>query len=201
MQEKVLAAFDATDPTAAQVLQQLEEMKRKAIYEFAGPDGGQSHVNIVAEWVKAVKTDRAPTFRAVKDDQFLVQAQSKLKCLLRVTEKYTGQTCKSKETVHVGDDAMSYLLAAVEAKVQNQEAISLADLKAFDTWQFLMAEDGKAKHKAWVTACFKKAGSAQTKVAKQDATPAACSVKREAAASSASASSSSIANLFKRRRV
>ena len=60
----------------------------------------------------------------------------------------------------------------------------------------------KAKRKAWVTACFQKAGSTQTKVAKQEASSGSSSMKREAAASSSgSATSSSTANLFKRRRV
>jgi len=56
---------------------QVDKLKNTALYMFASRNS-QSDVNVVCEWVRALASNRQPTFVAVLDDLFLLVVQQRM---------------------------------------------------------------------------------------------------------------------------
>ena len=150
---------------------QVDKLKNTALYMFASRNS-QSDVNVVCEWVRALASNRQPTFAAVLDDPFLKEVQERMSCMLRVTT--SGESSDIAPNMLCGSAAMTYLLKQTTKKVADGEAVPVQDLQIFNTYAWLMGKGDAVKHESWVKAAFQAAGS-EVKVATKDGLAAASS--------------------------
>jgi len=150
---------------------QVDKLKNTALYMFASRNS-QSDVNVVCEWVRALASNRKPTFVAVLDDPCLKEVQQRMSCMLRVTTR--GESSDIAPNMLCGSAAMTYLFKQTTKKVADGEAVPLQDLQIFNTYAWLMGKGDAVKHESWVKAAFQAAGS-EVKVATKDGLAAASS--------------------------
>lgn len=149
------------------------------LYTFAARDV-QSDVNVVSEWCKAVAAHRKPDFIATKFNTFLTEVQDLMKFLL--TARPSGaSTGSGPAEIWSGEKAMAFMLKAAADKVKAGSVLSLADLKIFDTFHWLMNPEQITLHSTWMKAAFSAGGSALVSVK--------ASVEQSASSSSSSAAS------------
>lgn len=159
-------------------------------------------MNVVGEWVEALACDRRPTFAAVKDSNFLSQAQSRMQHLLKVEVPGEGDGAAPKTLT--GEAAMAHHIRDMIARVAAGASVGLTDLQVFDTFFWLMSRAQADTHAAWVKTAFAKAsGAATTSVAPRTTTPeaepqGAVSAKKKKAAQDLADTTMS---LFKRKKV
>ena len=186
---------------AAEVVSQLEDMKRTPAYEYAEEDA-QSSVTIPLEWASAVAGQRQPSFKALKDSNYLKDIQGFMHQMLMYSvdppsEGSSKDQVPVAEPVCYGIQAMEKLFGAMDLRVKTAAVnapIDLGDLKVFDTFAFLMNASQKATQREWIGKCFKSHGArASAQAPPQPQTKTA--VKKEAAREGSSTSS-----LFKKKR-
>lgn len=123
LQGLVLEALPTKEATkeAGQVLLDIEKVKAGAVYGFVGTEV-QSMVNIVHEWIRAVSTQRQPSFKAVKPGSFLERARNRMEWLV-VAEEPASESTGGAAVVHKGKAAIDYLMRQVQADLAQHQAI------------------------------------------------------------------------------
>ena len=144
---------------------------------------------------------RQPSFKALKDNTYLKDIQGFMHQMLmhRIDPPSEGG---SKDAVPVAEvlyglKAMEKLFEAMDLRIKTAAAnapIDLGDLKAFDTFAFLMNAAQKTSQKEWVGKCFKSHGARAS--AQAPLQPQAKPVPRKHAPGEGSSTSS----LFKNKR-
>lgn len=144
------------DKPLADVLLALEQLKEHGMFKFAN-DAAKADAKIVIEWVRALTMASQPSFKAVKHDEGLRVLQARLAYLIVVEQP--GSASEAAKVLF-GQQALTFMMNGVDAKITAGEDVDLTDVKIFDTFGWLLSELDIARQRTWIQKIFAKATTA-----------------------------------------
>ena len=101
--------------------------------------------------MKAISSNRQPTFKALAGTVFLKSVKDRMALLLQVR---SGSAGSAHPALLTGAEAIKQIIASLEGPGEPGKALNLEELQLLETFSWLLTKEQEAKHGALVKAAF-----------------------------------------------